>query len=57
MALLIDDFVVEQLFERVDQSDGTHYHYALTKDQDGWIVVFEDGEHLHTYRFPPDIWY
>lgn len=56
MALLIDDFVVEQLFERVDRADGTHYHYALTKDQDGWIVVFEDGEHLHTYRFPPDIW-
>lgn len=51
MQLYIDEFVLENLFRRVDTDDGPVY-YRITIDHEGWVVVWPDGSHLHTYLNP-----
>ena len=54
MQITIDDFILENVFRKVDTGDGVPVWYTRTFDQDGWIVLYPDGEHFHTYRYPPD---
>lgn len=51
--LTIDEFTVENIFNKVETKYGPVY-YASTKDRDGWIVVWPDGESFHSYRDPID---
>jgi hypothetical protein len=53
----IDEFVRDNIFNHIPASDDRdEVWWALTKDQDGYIMVWEDGQHFHTYRHPED-WY
>jgi hypothetical protein len=65
--MIIDQFTIDQLFHRIDTMDGELLYWARTKHEDGYIVVWPDtrtidtadgmaAEHLHTYRYPPDVW-
>lgn len=51
--LNLNEYIVENLFDVVETSDGPVY-YASTKEKDGWMVVWPDGQCLHTYHYPPN---
>lgn len=58
---LLDPFVFKLIFQRQRAGTDSEYWWAPTFDRDGYIVVWfdEEGievEHLHTYRYPPDVW-
>jgi hypothetical protein len=51
----LDEYAMNQVFHRVIRDGGkTVIWYRETVDEDAWLVVWPNGEHLHTYRFPPD---
>jgi len=54
----ISDFVLDQVFNRLDSQydDRFPVWWAHTTDRDGYIMIWEDGNDFHTYRYPPD-WY
>ena len=68
MKIEIDDYVLEQLFEHrpagaVEQSDFLNngaqefdeYWYApVLGGGEGWVVLWANGEHLHTYHDPAE---
>lgn len=51
--MIIPDEVVDMLFGSVRTADGV-VHFASTLEKDGWVVIWPDGQSLHTYRYPPD---
>lgn len=53
----INQFVLDNVFHHIPaDADRDEVWYAQTKDGDGWVMVWEDGQHFHTYRHPKD-WY
>lgn len=56
MKIEIEQFVLDNLFHHVPATDNSdEFWYRETTDEDGWVMVWADGNHHHTYRFPPDI--
>lgn len=54
---VVDQFVLDNVFNKLVQSNGdTIYWRSVRGDCNGYIVLFQDGEHFHTYDFPPDVW-
>jgi hypothetical protein len=37
--------------------DYTVYWRECVGDSEGYILYWTDGEHLHTYHYPPNIYY
>lgn len=61
MMFTVNDFVIQTVFNRSCAGTEEEYWWALTNDQDGYVVVWFDRQgneidHLHTYRYPPDLW-
>lgn len=55
----IDDFVIQNVFNRENAGTDEEYWWASTNDHDGYIIVWfdDDGnetDHFHTYHYPPD---
>lgn len=53
----IDAYVLSNVFMRHDyEEEGItrSIWFRETIDNDGWVILFPDGEHFHTYRYPPD---
>lgn len=57
--LELDDFATEQLLNRIDYFfEGiweTVYWREVVEPGEGYILVWHDGQHHHTYHYPPDI--
>lgn len=65
MKFTIDQFVLDNCFNRIeytyaDQDTPLVYYWrecvernGMRPDEVGYIVVYPDGEHLHTYHYPP----
>jgi hypothetical protein len=53
MKLDLDDFCLEQLFNRIEITNMTVF-WRETVERDGYMVLWSNGEYLHTYRYPPD---
>lgn len=51
MEVTIDQFVLDRVFSTIETDDGPVF-YASTVERDGWLVLYPNGEHLHTYRHP-----
>lgn len=55
---VFDQFVLDHVFESFDTEDGrVYYRDCVLRDdmnhgEQGWIVVFPDGNHIHTYKNP-----
>jgi hypothetical protein len=47
---------LEALFNRctMTHEEGVAYWRDCREQNDGYIVLYEDGEHLHTYHYPPN---
>lgn len=58
MNVTINDYVLDNVFTELpkEHPDDLACWYTTTKDNDGWIMLWEDGETFHTYHYPPD-WY
>jgi hypothetical protein len=57
MAFVVDSYVLESVFNKIVQKDGTVVYWRSCAGGDnGYIVLFEDGQHLHTYRLPSEYW-
>jgi hypothetical protein len=58
--MYLDQWTIDQIFNRIDTLDGDLLYWAPTREGDAYIVLWPRGheyaEHLHTYRYPPDIW-
>lgn len=52
--LTLDTWTVERLFHRVADDDGNPIYWMETIDEDGYIIVWPDGERHHTYHYPPN---
>jgi len=50
----LNEYAVSQIFHPVVKDGKTIAWYRETVDGDAWLVVWPNGENLHTYRFPPD---
>lgn len=52
----IDQFVLDNVFHHIPAtSHSDAVWWRETTDHDGYILVWVTGEHLHTYRYPPDL--
>lgn len=52
----IDEFVLRNLFYHIPESDDyAECWWRETTDRDGYIILWDDGVHHHTYRYPPDL--
>ena len=55
---VFDQYVLDLAFESFDTASGRVYYRDcvlqsdMNEGEQGWIVVFPDGEHLHTYMNP-----
>lgn len=63
----VDEYVLNLVFHRLENPDGSVCYWrscALKEDmlqgEQGYMVLWvgEDGrtEHLHTYKYPPNVW-
>lgn len=53
----INEFVLDNVFTQIPATeDRAAVWYARTADETGWVLVWEDGSHFHTYKDPKD-WY
>ena len=53
----IDEFVLSQLFNHIPATeDRDEVWWRETVDREGYVIVWENGQHFHTYRHPED-WY
>lgn len=56
MEIVIDDFVLAQAFNHIP---GTDKHdevwWRETVDEDGYIIIWANGDHHHTYRHPENL--
>jgi len=50
----LSKFCMEHLFHSRRLEDGTTVYWRETKENDAWIVIWEDGESLHTYHDPEE---
>jgi hypothetical protein len=50
----LDEYAMLQVFHPVFKDGETIAWYRETVDEDAWLVVWPDGNHLHTYKFPLD---
>lgn len=50
--LTLDAWTVERLFHRVADDDGNPIYWMETNDEEGYILVWPDGERHHTYHRP-----
>lgn len=54
----VDEFVLNHIFHKIETLEGTIAYYRQCIDDPdsqwttGWIVLYEDGQHLHTYHNP-----
>lgn len=58
---MIDQYVLNLCFHKIEK-DGEIYYWReciqredMSPDEVGYMIIYEDGEHIHTYRYPPDI--
>jgi hypothetical protein len=53
---IVDQFVLDQVFNKHTKiTTGEVIYWRSVADAgNGYIVLFENGEHLHTYHNPPD---
>lgn len=57
MQRFVDDFVLDNVMNRETGSDGLPWWWApVLEGDEGYIVLWSDGTHHHTYRYPPDVW-
>ena len=65
MKHLIDEFVLDAVFTRVDGEEGTYWYRACADSEgldggEGYVVVWPVGDgttdHLHTYKQPEEVW-
>ena len=54
----IDEFVLEHVFHHIPAVDGERDEvwWRETVDNDGYIMVWSDGQRHHTYHYPPDFY-
>lgn len=56
----VEEFVLDRVMNRRETEDGVYWWAALVKDMntvyEGYMVLWPDGNHIHTYRYPPDVW-
>lgn len=53
----MDTFVLNNVFHHIPATEHrAEVWWRETVDRDGYILVWADGNHFHTYRYPPD-WY
>lgn len=56
MALTLDEFAIEHLLYTVYDDNGDRVYWReRAGESDGYMLVWPDGEHLHTYRHPENI--
>ncbi len=48
----VNSFVIENCFNVVYDDDGEPVYWLPTKDEDGYVLMWPDGESFHTYRHP-----
>lgn len=53
----LNEYALQWLFHKIpgDDTKSTVY-WRETIDNDAYVMVWENGEVFHTYRYPPD-WY
>jgi hypothetical protein len=54
----LDEFAISQLFNHIPAEEGERDEvwWRETVDGEGYLMVWSDGQHFHTYRHPED-WY
>ena len=50
----ISDFVLEQVFNRIESEDGPVWWRECAEPGEGYMIVWGTGQELHTYRYPPN---
>lgn len=54
----IDPFVLEHCFHKLERNGETYYwrecvqRDGMRPDEVGYMIIYSDGEHLHTYNHP-----
>lgn len=49
---IIDQFVLDNVFNRIERDGKIFYWRECAGDQEGYIVIYSDGSHHHTYVNP-----
>jgi hypothetical protein len=60
----LSDFVIERVFHHIpakyDENDELVYDEVYWREvkggDEGYIIVWSNGVHDHTYSYPPNIW-
>ena len=55
--LKLSEFATRCLLHKLVDAEGNvcYWRTAVGKDS-GYIVVWPNGDDIHTYRYPPDVW-
>lgn len=54
MKLEIDEFCLDRIFNKIEVEDDFVY-WRECVDSDGYMLLFSDGSHHHTYHHPERI--
>lgn len=56
--LNLDEYATEHLLHRIDDDNGNPLVYwrETVNTGEGYMLVWPDGERLHTYMYPPNIY-
>lgn len=51
----VSEWVLDRIMNRVETPDGPAWHINCSDDLEGYIIIWSDGSHMHTYHRPENI--
>lgn len=52
--LPINEYVLTNCFNLLQDENGQNVYWLETKEHDGFVLIWPDGDSFHTYRHPED---